>query len=98
MTRARGPSGVGDEFLRELAEGGVVAPARLTDLAPTQRAATLEQLLSDAVGRRWLRGLPNLDAQLAARLLAHEADFRLARRDHTLDILVRAAPLDALMA
>jgi hypothetical protein len=87
----------GAAILRDIAAG--VAPATLLDeLDPPRRASALELLLGDAAGRRWLRALPTLDASLAVRLLAHEIDFRDPRRDHTLDALVRAAPLDAIVA
>jgi hypothetical protein len=88
----------GAAILRELAQGGFVPPTRLAELDAAERSATLERLLDDAVGRRWLRALPSIDAQLAACLLAHEADFQATRRDQTLDALVRTAPLDALVA
>ena len=42
--------------------------------------------------------LPTIDANLAARLLEHEVDFRVSRRDQTLDAPVQAAPLDAIEA
>jgi hypothetical protein len=58
----------------------------------------IELALETATGRRWLRGLSDLDRQLADRLLAFESDFRSQRRDGTLQRTVLAASIDALRA
>lgn len=57
----------------------------------------LERLLATPDGRRQLRVRADVDQGLADRLLAHEADFRQPRRDHTLALVVQAASDDALV-
>jgi hypothetical protein len=57
------------------------------------RDLLLTTLLEHPLGRRWLRGWPDLDGVLASRLLAYEDDFRQRRRDSSLARVVQQAPL-----
>lgn len=84
------------ETLREALERGGAPPfASLSAFDDPERA--VELALETPSGRRWLRGLSDLDSQLAGRLLVFESDFRSQRRDSTLKRAVQAASIDALV-
>jgi hypothetical protein len=57
------------------------------------RDLVIADLLAHPSGRRWLRGWPELDADLAGQLLAYDDDFQQQRRDSSLAAVVRRAPL-----
>lgn len=82
------------------------APAALvstvTSWPASQRQSLTRQLLSEAQGRRWLRGrlLPALEgddaAELAGLLLPFRDDFSAAHRDSTTAAVVQSLRLDDL--
>ncbi|HLT19316.1 MAG TPA: hypothetical protein VKZ96_07675 [Thermomicrobiales bacterium] len=69
----------------------------LDQLADDERRRLIERLMDATAGRRWLRGSPLLDAELAGRLLGIAEDVRGRRRDATLDAAIAAATLDDLL-
>lgn len=84
------------ETLRQtLNSGEIPSFAALSEFANPERVVDLA--LESSIGRRWLRGLSDLESQLADRLLTYESDFRTQRRDNTLGREVRAASINALL-
>jgi hypothetical protein len=85
-------------ILTQLRAGDWPTYDTLDAVPPGERESAFALLLDDPDGRRWLRAWHGLDAELAARLLAFEEDFRGVRRDATLDAVVaRATRDDALL-
>jgi hypothetical protein len=82
-------------FVAEIEAGVAVDHVRLAELRDADRAATVAELLKAPAGRRWLRMAPELDRELANRLL-NDGDFRQPRRDRSLVRVVERAALPAL--
>lgn len=58
---------------------------------------TIDQLMDDSEGRRWIRLNVPMDQQLADRLLQYREDFQTTRRDRSLELVVAYASLEALL-
>lgn len=85
------------EVLRETIERGDTPDiTSLSEFDNPSRAVDLA--LETPTGRRWLRGLSDLDRSLADRLLGFESDFRTHRRDNTLARAVQTASTAVLLA
>ena len=59
--------------------------------------SVIETALKSVAGRRWLRTLEDLSLELADRLVGYEEDFRIPRRDRSLDLVVRRASPQVLV-
>lgn len=82
-------------FIRDALAAGETPPfATLRDLQAPD--AAIDLALESPDGRRWLRGLTDLDTELADRLLVYESDFTTPRRDRTLQLAVTAASARAI--
>ncbi|MEZ4521436.1 MAG: hypothetical protein R3A46_07325 [Thermomicrobiales bacterium] len=93
MTSKRDPG----DFATGLIDGRR-SPAELDLLSARDRNAVIDQLLTSAAGRRWLRNSELLDANLAHQLLEYGDDFRQSRRDSSLDPVIGAAEPEQLVA
>jgi hypothetical protein len=82
-------------FVAEIESGDAVDHARLANLSDADQAATVAELLKTPAGRRWLRMAPELDTELADRLLDN-GDFRQPRRDRSLARVIERASLPAI--
>lgn len=80
--------------MRALADG--IDPPFATVREMRAPDATINLALESTDGRRWLRSLTDLDTELADRLLVYESDFKMPRRDRTLDLAVAAASAPAI--
>ncbi|HUG14788.1 MAG TPA: hypothetical protein VMM78_07175 [Thermomicrobiales bacterium] len=83
------------DALMESIEAGANPPHDV--LESPERDNIIDAALLSRSGRAWLRRYPLLDAPLADRLIAREADLRLERRDASLSWVVERASLDAVL-
>lgn len=77
--------------------GEPVEHADYAALPAHEQRRVADLLIAEPAGRRWLRSLPDLDSDLAARLLRHAEDFSSPRRDATLDRVVVRVPMNILL-
>ena len=85
-----------DEIVGRVRQGDDIPVDALAALPDRDRERLVSTLLDDAIGRRWLRTVVELDTPLADRLLAFTDDFRGKRRDRTLGAIIVHASEGAL--
>jgi hypothetical protein len=87
---------VSDDLAARIVAGEPVDVEAVDRLDAANRATLVERLIAEPAGRRWLRASPLLDTGSADRLLGYEEDFRVQRRDRTLDNVIALASEEEL--